>query len=131
MNDPLATERFIPLDRLNALKMIMFLPDHQYRKLIDRFCMDRGFTLQPHMVTTTLSSLLQMVQSGAGTCVLPRMLLDNLHNTVIKAVHLRNPTPSQDICLIYRSDRYIGYAMRTFIKTLRAYIETAITNMWK
>ncbi len=126
MNDPLATEKFIPLNRLQGLKMVMFPGDHQCRKLIDRFCMDNGFTLQSHLVTTTLSSLLQMVQSGVGACVLPRLLLENLHNPDIKVVHLRNPTPSQDICLIYRSDRYVGYAMRTFIKTLRAYIETAI-----
>ncbi|MCY9670016.1 LysR family transcriptional regulator [Paenibacillus alginolyticus] len=127
-NDPLATESSIPLNRLPALKMVMFPPDHQCRKLIDRFCKDKGFTLQPHMVTTTLSSLLQMVQSGVGACVLPRLLLDNLHNKDIKVLHLRNPTPSQDICLIYRSDRYVGYAMRTFIKTLRAYIETVINH---
>lgn len=126
MNDPLATENFIPLNRLQGLKMVMFPGDHQCRKLIDSFCMDNGFTLQSHLVTTTLSSLLQMVQSGVGACVLPRLLLENLHNPDIKVVHLRNPTPSQDICLIYRSDRYVGYAMRTFIKTLRAYIDTAI-----
>ncbi|MCT1401342.1 LysR family transcriptional regulator [Paenibacillus sp. p3-SID867] len=126
MNDPLATENFIPLNRLQGLKMVMFPGDHQCRKLIDRFCMDNGFTLQSHLVTTTLSSLLQMVQSGVGACVLPRLLLENLHNPDIKVVHLRNPTPSQDICLIYRSDRYVGYAMGTFIKTLRAYIDTAI-----
>lgn len=126
MNDPLATEKFIPLNRLQGLKMVMFPGDHQCRKLIDRFCMDNGFTLQSHLVTTTLSSLLQMVQSGVGACVLPRLLLENLQNPDIKVVHLRNPTPSQDICLIYRSDRYVGYAMRTFIKTLRAYIDTAI-----
>lgn len=125
-NDPLATENFIPLNRLQGLKMVMFPGDHQCRKLIDRFCMDNGFTLQSNLVTTTLSSLLQMVQSGVGACVLPRLLLENLHNPDIKVVHLRNPTPSQDICLIYRSDRYVGYAMRTFIKTLRAYIDTAI-----
>ncbi|NOU75823.1 LysR family transcriptional regulator [Paenibacillus sp. LMG 31458] len=127
-NDPLATENFIPLSRLNALNMVMFPPDHQCRKLIDRYCMDKGFTLQPHMVTTTLSSLLQMVQSGVGACVLPRLLLDTLQNKDIKVLHLRNPTPSQDICLIYRSDRYVGYAMRTFIKTLKAYIETVINH---
>lgn len=126
MNDPLASENFIPLNRLQGLRMVMFPGDHQCRKLIDRFCMDNGFTLQSHLVTTTLSSLLQMVQSGVGACVLPRLLLENFHNPDIKVVHLRNPTPSQDICLIYRSDRYVGYAMRTFIKTLRAYIDTAI-----
>lgn len=126
-NDPLAAECSIPLNRLQSLRMVMFPPDHQYRKLIDRFCMDIGFTLQPHLTTTTVSSLLQMVQSRVGACVLPRMLLDNPHHSDIKVVQLRNPTPSQDICLIYRSDRYVGYAMRTFIKTLRAYIKSAIT----
>ncbi|SEL95715.1 LysR substrate binding domain-containing protein [Paenibacillus sp. cl141a] len=63
-----------------------------------------------------------MVQSGVGSCILPKMLLDNLHNSDIKVLDLRHPTPSQDFCLIYRNDRYVGYAMRTFIKTLRAYI---------
>ncbi|WP_053372503.1 LysR family transcriptional regulator [Paenibacillus sp. FJAT-27812] len=126
INDPLAAESFISLSRLDTLKLVMFPSDHQCRKLIDRFCMDKGFTLRPHMVTTTLSSLLQMVQSGAGACVLPRLLLDNLPYPDIKVLPLKNPTPSQDICLIYRSDRYIGHAMRTFIKILRAYIESAI-----
>lgn len=125
-DDPLAAESLIPLNKLRSLKMVMFPPEHQCRKLIDRFCMDNGFALQPHMVTTTLSSLLQMVQSGVGACVLPRLLLDNLNRQDIKVIPLRNPTPSQDICLIYRSDRYVGYAMRTFIKKLRSYIETAI-----
>ncbi|MGO4545464.1 LysR family transcriptional regulator substrate-binding protein [Paenibacillus sp. 2TAB23] len=69
-----------------------------------------------------------MVQSGVGACVLPRFLLDNLHLTFIKVVQPRNPTSSQDICLLYRSDRYVGFAMRTFIKNLRAYIETAINH---
>ncbi|MDR6880661.1 LysR family transcriptional regulator [Bacillus sp. 3255] len=125
-NDPFSAESFIPLSKLKTMKTVMFPADHQCRKLIDRFCMEKGFALQPHMVTTTLSSLIQMVQSGVGAAVLPRLLLENLRNPDIKVVHLTNPVPSQDICLIYRSDRYVGYAMRTFIKTLRAYIESAI-----
>jgi LysR family transcriptional regulator, cyn operon transcriptional activator len=128
IHDPLARESSIPLRKLQSLKMVMFPLDHQCRKLIDQFCMEKGFCLHPHMETTTLSSLLHMVQNGVGACVLPRLLLDNLDVKDIKIVHLTNPTPSQDICLIYRSDRYIGYAMRTFIKTLRAYIETAINH---
>lgn len=131
VNDPLSKENFISLNKLHTKKMVMFPPDHQYRKLIDRFCTDNGFTLRPHMVTTTLSSLLQMVQSGVGICVLPRFLLDTLHHTDIKVVQLRDPTPSLDVCLIYRSDRYVGYAMRTFIKALRTHIETQLAMMKK
>lgn len=128
INDPLAAENFISLNRIHDLKMVMFPPEHQCRKLIDRFCKDNGFTLRPHIVTTTLSSLFQMVQNGVGACVLPRLILENLDNQDIKIIHLKNPTPSQDICLIYRKDRYVGYAMRTFIKTLKTYIETAFNH---
>ena len=85
VNDPLANENSIPLSRLKDLTMVMFPPDHQCRKLIDHFCTDQGFTLQPHMVTTTLSSLLQMVQSGVGACVLPRLLLDTLPNQTLRS----------------------------------------------
>lgn len=127
-NDPLAMEDFLSLNKIHDLKMVMFPPEHQCRKLIDRFCMDNGFTLRPHIVTTTLFSLLQIVQNGVGACVLPRLILENLDNQDIKIVQLKNPTPSQDIYLIYRKDRYVGYALRTFIKSLRAYIETAFNH---
>ncbi|MEK0315229.1 hypothetical protein [Cohnella sp. 56] len=60
--------------------------------------------------------------------MLPRLLLDNWNDEHIRTIRLTHPTPSQDICLIYRSDRYVGYAMRTFIKTLRQFIETAMLH---
>ncbi|GGD59592.1 LysR family transcriptional regulator [Paenibacillus nasutitermitis] len=128
VRDPLARESSIPLRKLQNMKMVLFPNDHQCRILIDQYCMDKGFRLQPHMETTTLFSLLHMVQSGVGACILPRLLLDNLANPDIKTVQLTQPVPSQDICLIYRSDRYVGYALRTFIKTLKAYVETAINQ---
>lgn len=123
--DPLAEMSSVPLSKLKSVKTVLFPPDHQCRKLIDKFCMEKGFRLQPHMESSSLSTLLHMVQSRVGACVLPRLLLDNLDNEEIKTVHLTHPVPSQDICLIYRSDRYVGYAIRTFIKTLQAHIENA------
>lgn len=126
--DPLAMESTVPLKKLAELKLVMFPGDHQCRRLIDQYCGEKGFRIRPHMETTTLSSLLQSVKLGLGACVLPRLLLDNLNDADIRTIRLTQPTPSQDICLIYRSDRYVGYAMRTFIKTLRQYIEAAIQH---
>ncbi|CAI6035252.1 LysR family transcriptional regulator [Cohnella sp. JJ-181] len=124
--DPLATASSVPLKRLESLKMVLFPVDHQCRRLVDRYCMENGFRIQPLMEATTLASLLKMVQKGIGACVLPRLLLENINDPDIRTVRLTSPTPSQDICLIYRKDRYVSNAMRTFIKTLRNYIEAAI-----
>ncbi|MFP3388276.1 LysR family transcriptional regulator [Brevibacillus sp. SIMBA_040] len=124
----LATEKAVPFSRLKDLKLLMFPPDHQVRQLISQYCQQEGFRLQPHIETTTLSSLLSLVEQGIGVCVLPRLLLENLGQKEIAIVSLLNPTPSQDICIVYRSDKYLGYAAKAFIDTLETYIQAAIKN---
>jgi DNA-binding transcriptional LysR family regulator len=59
------------------------------------------------IVTTTLSTLLSLVEQGIGSSILPR-LLDYMNRDNISAVTLLNPTPSQDICILYRTDRFMG-----------------------
>lgn len=81
--------------------------------------------MQPHIETTTLSSLLSLVEQGIGACVLPRLLLESLGKKEIAVVSLVNPTPSQDICIVYRSDKYVGFAARAFMDTLTRYIQAA------
>ncbi len=125
---PLAAESALPLAKLASLKLVLFPGDHQCRRLLEQYCLEQGFRVQPHLETTTLASLLRMVEQGFGACVLPRLLLENLDSADIRTLRLIQPTPSQDICLVYRSDRYVSYAMRTFIKTLRHYIEAAIRH---
>lgn len=110
------------------MKMVMFPPDHQVRQLISQYCLQEGFRLQPHIETTTLSSLISLVEQGIGACVLPRLLLENLSSDQIAIVSLFDPTPSQDICLVYRLDKYMGYAAKAFMDTLETYIQTAIKN---
>ena len=122
---PLALKKEIPFSELQHLRMVMFAPDHQIRQLITRYCLQEGFSLDPQIETTTLSSLLSLVIQGIGACILPRLLLENLDHDEIAIISLINPTPSQDICIIYRSDRFMGFAARTFINTLHAYIEEA------
>ncbi|CAM5783874.1 MULTISPECIES: LysR family transcriptional regulator [Brevibacillus] len=128
---PLAKEKAIPFAGLQHLKMVMFPPDHQVRQVISRYCLQEGFRLQPHIETTTLSSLLTLVEQGIGACVLPRLLLENLNRKEIAIISLLDPTPCQDICIVHRSDRYMGFAARTFIDTLTAYIQTAIAHTKK
>ncbi|MCF6409729.1 LysR family transcriptional regulator [Pseudalkalibacillus salsuginis] len=125
---PLAKKRSIQLKNLQEMKTVMFPPDHQCRKLIDHHCQELGFRIKPTMETTTLSSLITMVEKGIGVTVLPRLLLENLHDKNIQTIKITNPTPSQDICLIYRTDKYLGFAARTFIQAVKDYIQTAQKN---
>lgn len=124
----LAKKRSIQFNDLQEMKIVMFPPDHQCRKLIDNHCQQLGFRIKPKIETTTLSSLITMVEKGIGVTVLPRLLLENLHDKNIQAIKITKPTPGQDICLIYRTDKYLGFAARAFIQAVEDYIQTAKKN---
>jgi hypothetical protein len=44
--------------------------------------------------------------------ILPRMLLDYINHDNIVAVNLLNPTPSQNICILYCKDKYMEQAAK-------------------
>ncbi|AFH60115.1 LysR family transcriptional regulator [Paenibacillus caseinilyticus] len=120
---PAAKAKAIPFDQLQQLKMVMFGADHQITKVIHSCCQQQGISIDNPIVTSTLSTLLSLVEQGIGACILPRLLLDHLQREQISAVQLLNPTPSQDICILYRTDRFMGQAAKLFIEVLQTYIQ--------
>ncbi|MCM3270178.1 LysR family transcriptional regulator [Paenibacillus elgii] len=121
---PLAKSKAIPFEQIEQLKLVMFGPEHQITKLIQYLCQEKGVVLDNPIVTSTLSSLLLLVEQGVGACILPRMLLDYLNRENITAIKLLHPTPSQDICIIYRKDKFLGQAARLFMEVLQSFIQS-------
>ncbi len=119
---PLAKSKAVPFEQLSQLKLVLFGPEHQMTKVIQGCCQDRGISLDNPIVTSTLSSLLSLVEQGIGASILPRLLLDYLDRDAIATVKLLNPTPSQDICIIYRTDKYMGQAAKLFIAELQDFL---------
>jgi len=120
---PVAKSKAIPFEYLQQLKMAMFGPEHQMTKVIHSCCKDKGIALDNPIVASALSTLLSLVEQGVGASILPRMLLDYVNRDSISAVTLLNPTPSQDICIIYRTDKFLGQAAKTFIEVLQSFIQ--------
>ncbi|QAY67549.1 LysR family transcriptional regulator [Paenibacillus protaetiae] len=125
---PLAKSKAIPFEQLQQLKMVMFGPEHQITKILHSCCQARGISIYNPIAAPTLSTLLNFVEQGIGASVLPRLLLDYLNRDNISAVTLLNPTPSQDICLIYRKDKFMGQPAKTFIKELQSFIEVVMEH---
>jgi LysR family transcriptional regulator, hydrogen peroxide-inducible genes activator len=120
---PLAKSRAIPFERLEPLKMILFGPEHQLTKVFHACCQEAGVAVHNPIVTSTLSTLLSLVERGIGASILPRMLLDYLNRDQISAVKLLYPTPHQDICIMYRKDKFMGQAAKVFIAELQSFIQ--------
>ncbi|MED1575490.1 LysR family transcriptional regulator substrate-binding protein, partial [Bacillus paranthracis] len=70
-------------------------------------------------------SLIQMVSKGMGITVLPKPYIDFLQNKNIQAIKIENPTPTIEIGLIYRKDKYMCAATREFIKQLKLTVHSS------
>ncbi|KQL52730.1 transcriptional regulator [Heyndrickxia shackletonii] len=121
---PVAKSKAIPFEQLQQLKLVMFGPEHQISRVVHSSCKEKGITIDNSIVTSTLSTLLSLVEQGIGAAILPRLLLDYLKRDNISAVSLLNPTPSQDICIIYRTDKFMGKAAKIFIDELQSFIQS-------
>lgn len=119
---PLAKKGAVPFENIQRLKMILFGRDHQITKLIARLCREQKIRLDAPIEAPTLSTLLALVDKGVGASILPRLLLEYMKPERIVPVSLLQPTPSQDICIVYRKDRYQGQAARVFIEALQRFV---------
>ncbi len=106
--------------------MVMFGPEHQITKVIHSCCQEKGIAIDNSIITSTLSTLLPLVEQGIGAAILPRLLLDYLKRDNISAVTLLDPTPSQDICILYRTDKFMGQAAKIFINELQSFIQSVM-----
>lgn len=125
---PVAKAKAIPFEQLQHLKMVMFHSDHQITKVIHSCCREKGIAIDNPIVTSTLSTLLSLVEQGIGASILPRMLLDYRNQEQIVAVKLLNPTPAQDICILYRTDKFMGQAAKVFIKELQSFLQSVMNH---
>lgn len=114
----LAGSSIVSLGVLETVPSIL-LPDNFYlRKIIDQSCSQLGFSPKPILEMSTMESIINMVKKDAGVTVLPKPYLEFLNLPEIHVVSLADPTPTRQIGVIYRKDKHICAATRTFIDKL-------------
>ncbi|HGH7183090.1 LysR substrate-binding domain-containing protein [Bacillus luti] len=114
------TERsHISIVELQDYPLILLPKNFFLTELITSHCQQFDFTPKPILEISTMESLVQMVSKGMGITVLPKPYIDFLQNTNIQALKIKDPTPTIDIGLIYRKDKYMCAATRAFIEQLK------------
>jgi DNA-binding transcriptional LysR family regulator len=95
--------------------MILMPDDYQLRQLIDAYSKEVDSEVAPAFELSTLESITQMVASGAGATILPLPYLEHLNHPHIATVQLIDPVPQREIGIIYRKDKFMCTATRTFL----------------
>ena len=130
---PLFTEEFslaVPLDHqlanvseidmreLENIQMTLLPQDYFLRTLIDTYSKEAGITIRPTLEMSTIDSLIQMVLEGVGATILPVPYLDSLQMNQLVKVKLRHPSPKREIGFIFRKDKFMCTATKSFISQI-------------
>lgn len=113
---PLAKESVVNFNIISHVPMVLMPKNYQLRQLLDAYCSEAEITVTPTLELTTLESITQMVAKGVGMTILPLPYLEHLNHKEIKIVKLLDPTPQREIGIIYRKDKFMCTATRTFIE---------------
>ncbi|CUB11158.1 HTH-type transcriptional regulator GltC [Bacillus cereus] len=109
----------VSIAKLQNYPLILLPKNFYLTELITSHCQKINFKPKLILEISTMESLVQMVSKGMGITVLPKPYIDFLQNKNIQAIKIENPTPTIEIGLIYRKDKYMCAATREFIEQLK------------
>lgn len=117
-NHELASHESISLTELREIPMVMYAKQFLGRKLLEDHCQKHGFQLNTVVETTTGPSLFYFVKENIGATLQPLPLSKALNDPTLRLIKIHDHPPEREIGIIYRADKYLGFAVQKFIETV-------------
>ncbi|HEY9576881.1 MAG TPA: LysR family transcriptional regulator [Pseudobacillus sp.] len=117
-NHELASYDSISLTELREITMVMYAKQFLGRRLLEDHCQKHGFQLNIIVETTTGPSLFYFVKENIGATLQPLPLSKALNDPTLRLIRIHDHPPEREIGIIYRADKYLGFAVRKFIETV-------------
>lgn len=108
----------VSLLELKAIPMVMYPKGFLGRDVVEIRCRDFGFHLDVAVETTTAPSLFEFVRSNLGATVQPLPLSKSLSDPTLRLITIEDHPPIRKIGIIYRADKYLGFAARKCIELI-------------
>jgi DNA-binding transcriptional LysR family regulator len=116
---PLALEPVIQVEHLRDLPLAVHEADHGIRRILDRACRAKGFTVSPVLTSSSLEVLREFVRRGLGAAV---MTLGGVESDARRgemvAVPIHEPAFDGRLVLIVRQGRRLSRIHRAFVDSL-------------
>jgi Transcriptional regulator len=117
-NHELAGRSSVELEELRHIRTVMYPKGTLGREIVDDCCRKIGFSLNPIIETTTPFSLVRLVKANIGATILPLPLVLSMNDPGLRAIKIKGG-PTRNLGIIYRVDRFLSHAAKTFIKRLQ------------
>ncbi|RRJ67142.1 LysR family transcriptional regulator [Paenibacillus oralis] len=123
-NHELADREAIPLAELKQIPMVMYPKGFTGRELVEDWCRKAGFELNTIVEAGSGLSTFTFVRENVGATVMPLPLVLSVKDPALRCIPITDAPPIREIGMIYRADRYLGFAAREFMKMARATLKT-------
>ncbi|MCM3628363.1 LysR family transcriptional regulator [Paenibacillus glycanilyticus] len=119
-DSPLSHKASITYEEMMQEPIIMFPQTYRCRQLVDTMCTMHGDTLGPVIETSSIGSILTLVQAGSGVSILSKTLLEMNPRPHISMIPIKHPALHREVGIVYLKDRFMGKAATAFINQLVA-----------
>jgi LysR family transcriptional regulator, cyn operon transcriptional activator len=117
--DPLAGRTSVALNELANRELLLSMPGHGLRAVIDAACRRAGFTTHPILELRSQEALIRLVEQGAGLTFAPKLCVQR-PRPAVHVCAIRPPTLRRGIGWARLRDRYVPRAVEEFVRELAA-----------
>ncbi|MFK2827016.1 LysR family transcriptional regulator [Bacillus sp. B190/17] len=115
----------ISVTQLKNIPMVMYPKQFLGRRLLEDHCQKYDFHLNVVVETTTGPSLFRFVKENIGATLQPLPLSKSLNDPALRLIKITDDPPSREIGIIYRADKYLGFAVQKFIEAIEENLKTS------
>ena len=113
---PLAQYDELDLSALADVPFILFESQFVLNPMILDACQRCGFTPSITARSSQMNFIIELVASGMGVALIPKLIVDQRAHPGVKAIRIVNPSLVWDMALIWRRGGYLSHAAKAWLE---------------
>lgn len=102
--------------------------EYHLRKVIDQYCKNNGFKLNPRVESSDTNSLTHMALINKGITILPNFYTNYTNKDNLEFLNLSDKLASLEIGVFYRKGTYFSKTIEVFIHELKTFYSPSIST---
>ncbi|WP_338471652.1 LysR family transcriptional regulator [Niallia sp. XMNu-256] len=118
----LAERESVRLSELKNESFILLTEDYALHDVVKQACMQSGFQPTVAFKSSLWDLIGEMVTAKLGISLIPWSMVSRFNHRNVHAISISDPLIEWELVLIYRKNKYLSFAARTFIEYIRLHM---------
>ncbi len=115
----LADRESVRLSDLKNESYILLTEDYDLHDVVQQACRQSGFEPAVAYKSSLWDLIGEMVATRLGISLIPRSMVSRFHHRSVHAISISEPLIEWKLVLIYKKNKYLSFAARTFIEYIQ------------